>query len=78
LLEGRKTGNHRLSPLSRLAALTILTRENVRSVERRADGRDGRAFGVLAALVRQCPAYSISVGDRLGSLYDSVLPLLRA
>ena len=76
LLDERNGEGHRLTPIDALTAITRLTRENVRAPDSSADGPAGRAFGVLARLVGQCPAYSISIGPDIEGLHAAVDPLL--
>jgi hypothetical protein len=77
LSDGPNPDSHRLTRLDRLTALTRLTSENVRAVDTRSDGSAGRAFGVLARLVAECPAYALSAGPDVGSLANEILPLLQ-
>jgi hypothetical protein len=73
----RNRARHRVRKLAPVAALSLLARENLRAVDRRADGPAGRAFGLLAALVQQCPVYVLSAGPRPETLPEVVVPLLR-
>lgn len=77
-LDGRNRTGHRLRRLDPVTALSSLARESLRAVDKRADGPAGRAFALLAALVRQCPVYSLSAGARPETLDQAVLPLMEA
>ncbi len=74
-LEPRNAGRHTFTPVDHLAALTRLTRENLRAPDTRADGPAGRAFAVLNAFVRQCECYALSVGADIAALSEQVLAL---
>ena len=73
----RSRAGHRVQRLDPVAAISLLARESLRAVDTSRDGPAGRAFGVLAALVRQCPVYSLGAGARPETLHETVLPLLR-
>jgi len=66
---------HRVDPLDKLTALTRLTRENVRPGDPRKPGTAAGAFAAMAALVRQCDTYLLSVGPRLEGLGDLIRSL---
>ena len=75
-LDARNDHEHRVEPMDKVSALSRLVRENVRAYETEATGPAGRAFAAMAALVRQTPAYRLSLCPRLETLYDVIAPLM--
>jgi hypothetical protein len=75
-LDPRNDREHRAEPLDKTAALTRLVRENVRAYDPSASGPAGRAFAVLAALVRRCRTWRVSLCPHVESLYDVIAPLV--
>jgi len=78
LLESRNPRGHLVRELEGVEALARLTAENVRAFDLRASGPSGRAFGVLAALVRSTSVRTLSVGPRLDGLREVIEPLMGA
>jgi len=75
LMDQRNDSDHTLTPLDRISAVTMLTRENVRAGDARSGGSAAKAFAALAELVRQTPCYLLSVGPDLSSLGDRLAQL---
>jgi hypothetical protein len=75
-LDARNDHEHRVEPLDKTTALARLVRENVRACDPSAEGPAGRAFAALAALVRQCPTYRLSLCPRVETVYDVIAPLV--
>ncbi len=75
-LDARNDHEHRVEPMDKVAALARLVRENVRAHETAATGPAGRAFAALAALVRECPTYRLSLCPRVETVYDVIAPLV--
>jgi hypothetical protein len=69
-LNPRNPDAHRIEPMDKLAALTRLTRENVRAVDQRREAVAGRAFEALAELVRSSQTFQASLCPRLEELPD--------
>jgi hypothetical protein len=67
-LNPRNPEAHRIEPVDKVAALTRLTRENVRAIERHREAVAGRAFEALAELVRSCRTFQASLCPRLEEL----------
>ena len=74
-LNPRNSKAHRIEPMDKVAALTRLTRENVRAVERRREAVAGRAFAALAELVRSSRTFEASLCPRLDELPDRLATL---
>jgi hypothetical protein len=75
-LDPRNDTEHRVEPMDKVSALARLVRENVRAYETDATGPAGRAFAAMAALLREAPAYRLSLCPRLETLYDVISPLI--
>lgn len=75
-LEGRNTKDHRIKPLDRVAALSLLARENVSVIDRRGEGPSGKALKALANLVGSCKCFTLSASPRLETLYECLSPFL--
>jgi len=67
-LNPRNPDAHRIEPMDKLAALTRLTRENVRAVDQHREAVAGRAFAALAELVRSSQTFQASLCPRLEEL----------
>jgi len=70
VLESPNPEEHRCRPLDRATALASLSKENVQPIEGSTDIDAQAAFVAFAELVRQTPAYALSVGPRLDQLAD--------
>lgn len=77
-LSERNASGHRITPLPKLAALTRLARENVRSMDPGAGGTGARAFQTMGELVRRCDTWLLSVGPRLETLHEAFLEKMEA
>ncbi|MGD0349163.1 MAG: hypothetical protein ABSB84_02445 [Verrucomicrobiota bacterium] len=74
-LNPRNTEAHRIEPVDKVTALTRLTRENVRALDRRREAAAGRAFEALAELVRSSRTFQVSLCPRLEELPDRLASL---
>ena len=74
-LNPRNAKSHQIEPVDKVAALTRLTRENVRAFDRRRETVAGRAFGALAELVRSSRTFQVSLCPRLEELPDQLASL---
>jgi hypothetical protein len=63
---------HRITPLDKLAAVTLMIRENLRAVETAASGSSARAFQTFTRLVGQCETYLLSAGPRMEELPSAI------
>jgi hypothetical protein len=76
LLQPPNAEGHCLTPADKLAAVTALTRENVRGYEPASTSPGGKAFRALVRLAGQCSLFHLSVGPDLASLPAAVTELL--
>jgi hypothetical protein len=74
-LNPRNPEAHRIEPMDKLAALTRLTRENVRAVDQRREAVAGRAFEALTELVRSSRTFQASLCPRLEELPEQFAAL---
>ena len=72
----RNAEDHQIKPLSPVAALSLLARENISAIDRRGSGPSGKSFKALANLVGHCKCFALSASPRLETLYESLAPLL--
>jgi hypothetical protein len=77
-LDRRNRQGHRLRPVDKVTALIRLARENLRVISPAAHGPAGRTFEMLAELVEQSDTFALSVGPRLDTLFDKIVPLLKS
>jgi hypothetical protein len=75
-LDPRNNTEHRIEPMDKVSAIARLARENVRAYETDASGPAGHAFAAMAALLREAPAYRLSLCPRLETLYDVISSLV--
>ncbi|MDK1032873.1 MAG: hypothetical protein QGD94_12760, partial [Planctomycetia bacterium] len=75
-LEQRCDGEHAITPVGKMTAVGRLARENVRAVDKRAEGAAGDAFRTLVRLIDLSDTYLLSVGPRLDNLYEKIIGLL--
>ncbi len=74
-LNPRNSEAHRIEPVDRVAAITRLTRENIRAVDRRREAVAGRAFEALTELVRSSRIFQASLCPRLEELPERLAVL---
>lgn len=74
-LNPRNTEAHRIEPVDRVTAITRLTRENIRAVDRRREAVAGRAFEALTELVRSSRIFQASLCPRLEELPERLAAL---
>jgi hypothetical protein len=74
-LNPRNPEAHRIEPVDRFAAITRLTRENVRAVDQRREAVAGRAFEALTELVRSSRIFQASLCPRLKELPERLASL---
>jgi hypothetical protein len=74
-LNPRNTEAHRIEPVDRVAAITRLTRENIRAVDQRREAVAGRAFEALTELVRTSRIFQASLCPRLEELPERLASL---
>ncbi len=72
----RNAEGHRIKPLSRVAALGLLARENLSAIDRRGSGPSGKSFKALANLAGNCKCFALSASPRLETLYECLSPFL--
>ncbi len=72
----RNTGAHRIEPISNVAALSFLARENISAIDRRGSGPSGKSFKALANLVGNCKCFMLSASPRLETLHECLSPFL--
>lgn len=72
----RNAEDHQIEPLSQIAALGLLARENLSAIDRRGNGPSGKSFKALAKLVGSCKCFMLSASPRLETLYGSLSPFL--
>jgi len=63
-------------PLDKVGAISRLANENVRAADPRAQGTAGQAFRALTALAGRSGTHVLSVGPKLATLHETLLPLL--
>jgi len=73
----RSQDGHRIEPMDKVQALSLLTRENLCVADRSGDGPAGRAFRMFGRLVGRCDTYELQAGPDLESLSGAVAPLLK-
>jgi len=74
-LNPRNAEAHRIEPVDRVAAITRLTRENIRVTDRCREAVAGRAFEALTELVRSSRIFQASLCPRLEELPERLAPL---
>jgi len=72
----RNAEAHRITPLGKIAALSLLARENISAVDSRGGGPSGKSFKALANLVGNCRCFMLSASPRLETLHESLSPFL--
>ena len=74
-LNPRNPEAHRIEPMDKLAAITRLTRENVRAVDQRREAVAGQSFEALTELVRSSRIFQASLCPRLEELPERLASL---
>ncbi len=72
----RNTEGHRIEPVGKVAALSLLAKENISAIDSRGNGPSGKSFKALANLVGHCKCFMLSASPRLETLCDFLSPFL--